>query len=424
MSQKTLKLLKRPPLKPGESLTSFLVRVSQSNFYESPKILADLANKPARDDRENIYCPSRAVTFEKLTALTQTRASYLYISTAHRFANLLIPHDTEAKYIKLEEKYTLPLLPDEILYKSILSERAGQFCPLCLAEDAYHRSMWLPMVVSACLKHSCLLISRCSTCGSNLSIKSIVNIQCSKCKADLRNASYIRIDSEADLMTQKAIQSWLHYKPTPPSSLDVLAEQPPRVLFRVLEGLRFTAQRLAASEWPHMYSLITWHNQLKSPYKIGTSYLTPYQSYCIYNTAFRGLTNWPTEFYHLLDALMIKPDNTIRTSGVYQAMGNLYSAWLERNWQDKAFDFIQNAFDLYLMERYNIARPMLYMDRLVRYPELADGFSYVSIHEAAELLKVTPLKIQEFVQSGQLRTAKGRIDESLFVNKADLLKLQ
>ncbi len=424
MRQQELKLLGHPRLKAGESLPSFIIRVSKSNFYEPPRILMGLIHhEQVTEVKDSSFCPREAATFERLAELTQTKAKHLYASTAHMFARLLMLPDDSTESLVLET-LIFPVLSVEAIKRLLRSETAGQFCPLCLARSAYHRSIWLPTVVSLCLEHSCLLVDRCSICGKAVSIESIVNSHCASCNADLRQAQRIMVEDEIGLLTQRTIQLWLRYKSPPYLRQYSIPECPPSILFRVIEGLRFAVQKLAVKDCPRVHILPVWHDILKSDYKIGSSSLTSYQSYCVYTTAFRGITDWPVEFYKFLDALASKQEGTIRTGGVHQDLGNLYTGWLEHNWQHDSFNFIQHAFDLYLVEHYGLSQPMFSLDRLSRYPQLADGFTYVSINQASEMLGVAPSIIQKFILCGQLKTVKGNREDVLFVRRTELLELQ
>ena len=66
------KLLGHPPLHTDEFLASFLLRVSDSNFYLEQSILADLvlANDAEPLD-DNLRYPRSVATFEHLSTLTE-----------------------------------------------------------------------------------------------------------------------------------------------------------------------------------------------------------------------------------------------------------------------------------------------------------------------------------------------------------------
>ncbi|MEE9594328.1 MAG: TniQ family protein [Candidatus Hydrothermarchaeales archaeon] len=67
-------------------------------------------------------------------------------------------------------------------------------CPRCLKEDSvpHYRRAWRIGLVTACLKHTCLLIDRCPECGEYIDPKrvkwNVAITSCHKCGFDLRNA--------------------------------------------------------------------------------------------------------------------------------------------------------------------------------------------------------------------------------------------
>lgn len=68
----------------------------------------------------------------------------------------------------------MPVLAPEIAREQLRPELAAQFCPLCLKEAHYHRVLWLPVAVSACITHKRFLVDCCPACQAKLSIQAIV----------------------------------------------------------------------------------------------------------------------------------------------------------------------------------------------------------------------------------------------------------
>jgi len=79
--------------------------------------------------------------------------------------------------------------------------------------------------------------------------------------------------------------------------------------------------------------------------------ITPAKSYILYTTAFQGLVNWPNGFHVFLDAYRTR-DGRTEQSSVYYDLHYIYGAWLEKAWRHPDFQFVQQAFDQYLMHRY------------------------------------------------------------------------
>jgi excisionase family DNA binding protein len=414
-----------PPLKAGESLDSFLVRLSVHNFYHSPSFLVDLVlGSPDHSPlvKDSLRCPRQIDTFERLSALTQIDCLALYWATAHRFALALVPPDDEIKLFPLQSR-NVPLLPKSIAQKQLRPKTGAQFCPACLKLGPYHRLVWLHVAASACLEHSCLLVSSCDRCGKPVQIRDIVEVHCRSCDADLSNAHSVQLTNDFGLLAQHFIQSWLFN--TCPKELDSLPPGPPRVLLRVLEGLRFAAQSFIVSEIPYLHILDDRHAALASPCNVGSSVLTPYQSYCVYTTAFKGLVDWPRGFYSFLDAQLAEPCAERRVKSVFGEIGSLYVNWLQHNWQHEAFDFVQKAFDDYLAERFEISRSILGSDRFRHNSSVKRGTNYVSESYASRLLEALPSTVQGLVASGDLAPYYTCGDKAFaFFKEADVLTLR
>lgn len=418
------KLLGNPPLLEGESLASFLTRVGKDNFYQPPSILTELilegiGDEADRKDRTDL--PRQAAVFERIWRLTQVACLQLYEASAHHFALVLTPPGSEISTLKLPGNHLVPLLPQGTTQKLIRSTSACQYCPVCVQQHPYHRLIWHLVATSVCLEHKCLLTNTCYNCNEKVRVQDIVNSCCSRCGVDLAKAPCILIESdELGLLSQQVLQGWLLNIPMSLPSADYLPPHPPRVLFYLVEGLRFTVQRLASSGWPYLHTL-PQHDTLAMPFKTDSHTLTPYQSFCVYTTAMKGIFQWPKGFRKFLDAQQSHGSKDARVGNVKGDLGSLYTHWFQRRWQHPSFDFVQDTFNLYIAEHYGISLSILHSDRFRRNPGLLRGFSYVSINYAAELAGVTPSTIQRLIDSGQLETTK---EVPTMVRQTDVLKLR
>ena len=304
---------------------------------------------------------------------------------------------------------------------------AAQFCPMCLKQAAYHRLIWTPLATSVCLEHTCLLLDRCQLCNRQVTARDIVNAKCNGCGANLSCAESVQAD-EFGLLAQRVIQAWFsRHTPSLPDTF--IPEELPRVLYRVVEGLRYIAQQLAASDWPLLHTLPFQPKGQMVNYTVGSSALSPVQSYCLYTTAFKGIVNWPTEFYRLLDAQRLHDVVKIRGSKMKEDLGSLYSLWYGFHWKiHPAFAFVQNAFDEYLAEHYGSVPSSSHWDRVCRRPDLAEKFGFVSLRQAEKTDGVSAWTIQRLIGTGKLKVHilyddAYRIKDEL-VNKEDLMRLQ
>ena len=147
-------LLVRTTILPGESLQSLLMRLSRLNDYDVPdtlfQILQERASKQqALKDRTTL--PRGVEMYERLEALTGRDIPDLYAASAHRFTTILTPPGISIEFLEISEGISVPLLAWSLAAKQLRPASAGQFCPRCLSNAAYHRLIWLPIAVSMAL---------------------------------------------------------------------------------------------------------------------------------------------------------------------------------------------------------------------------------------------------------------------------------
>lgn len=123
-----------------------------------------------------------------------------------------------------------------------------------------------------------------------------------------------------------------------------------------------------------------------------------------------------------MDTQFPSPGPEKRLSQSPHKVGSIYDKWLQHNWRHPAFDFIQEAFDDYLAERYDIARSIVGSYRF-HYNHSANGnTSYVSLNYASRLLEALPITVEELISSGEL-TPKYMTEEKAFafIKETDVL---
>src|SRR5581483_6970006 len=290
-------LLNRTELLPDESLPSFLRRLTELNLYESHIILRDLILEELKDSktpRDNLELPTKSTTYEKLTALTGLDASSLYMATLHRFALILTPPPESVSYLQLSSGHTFPGFPKGYIRKLLRFQKTVQFCPQCLKEKAYYTLRWSPIAISACLRHQCILVDRCQGCNHSISLVDLINKTCNKCKLNLTQTETISIaNDKLGLLAQNVIQSWFMTNATPTFASSMLPNATGAVLYKIIEDLRSSLEKIG-----NRYGLYLQGSCEKEPMALsynfeGNEVMTPYESYQLYTTAFKGLIDWP-----------------------------------------------------------------------------------------------------------------------------------
>ncbi len=410
----TQPLLSHPPLLPCESLPSLLVRLAQSNSYEPRSILSTLIRGSLNaGNTERLGFPSHVSIFESIAALTNLNTYELYNATPHHFAYVLTPPEHEIDYIELSQGISVPLLAKGVATNRVRSESAAQFCPLCLKDAPYHRLIWSSFASAACLQHKCLLMNSCPKCGEPIRIPEIIETHCSKCKTDITETEIISIEDDYfGMFTQLALQSWLMEGEHPGTSQYVVVEQRPGILYRVVEGLR-SALLYVDQHWSLWHSANTEHYLLQLQPQRQSANLTPYQSYCLHATAFKGIINWPQGFHEFLSEYRNRESKKrfrthIPSSGIGDELGHLYGTWLRVYWYQPSFEFVQEAFHQYLVDNQASFPATKRLRRFKDSPDLAKDLRYISINEAVQTLETTNLRLKSLIKSQRLIAYKAQ----------------
>ncbi len=426
-------LICHPPLLSGESLPSLLARLAKLNDYEPRSLLSTIIRESANlGNIKRFGHPLQASLFETIAALTNIEISELYKASAHCFACILTPPESEIERLELSDGLSVPFLRASIAKRHLRPEFAGQFCPVCLKDIAYHRSIWLPIASAVCLEHKCLLVNSCPGCGGAISIPNIIETYCSKCKADFSEIQEVPVEDDCfGSFTQETIQSWLIGGISPTSTSYRLPEQTPRVLYRLIEGLRFAVMQVN-QEWPLLHQLSVLQHSLSPLPGIKTLTLTPYQAYSLYATAFKGIIDWPMGFYSFLDAYRNRQrknrnqnPNRDGTNGLINELGSLYTNWLNKFWKQPMLEFLQKAFDQYLVDNHTTFPWAVYLNRYDDVPEFAKNLPYISLYEATKLLGTYRERLMLMIQSGKLVSYKPQNKSNItLVKREDILDLR
>ncbi len=412
-------LLNRPRPYPDEALISWLWRLAGDNHLDSPSLLLRHIRETVCQTtpvmRQVMYGMREAAVLTALGEMTTTTAKTVYQHTLHRFAHVLTPPDQEVSPLQLSPDTILKLLPAR-LNRDLYTAHFG-WCPVCLAEARYVRLHWhIPLVV-CCEVHHCWLLDLCPVCQRPLNEADILTGHCAHCSFPLEQAATVPIAAEDLLMTlQSTLMSWLYGGALPPVELPNV---PMAALLRVLHGLRYTAQR-AGTTWDF------YHIPSGIPVPdldiLKQRQLTLVERGCLYATAFRGLLDWPQGFFAFLDAYRQRPaERTL--NGLQDAFGNLYRSWLMRFWQHPAFDFIQTAFNDYLVERMPVFH-IIYTKRAQDYPELRERVAYLDMYSVVKMLNTSPTTLFRLADEGYLTLHRFADDDGIWLARSEVDQLR
>lgn len=400
-------LLNRPSPYADESLASWLWRLAERNYLPSPTVLLRYLRDGLSDvtpiQRQFQHGFHDPALLTALAEVADVSVETVYRHTVHRFAHVLTPPDREVCYLQTASDVQHPLLSAPRSTDNFSPRFA--WCPPCLVECRYVRLHWYLPFLACCPVHRCWLLDNCPACQKKLKEVDIVLGHCSGCNLQLEQAVSITVPAGDLLLTMTStVMEWLYGCPRAPRA--GLPEASTPALLRVVQGLRYSAQRAGDGwEFHHIPAGIS----VPRLDILERRSLTIFERGCLYATAFRGLLDWPNGFFSFLDALRKRPATKEKT-GLRREFGALYISWLMRFWKHHAFDFIQDAFNDYLVERMPIYQ-IVDSTRVRDYPELLDRLDYLDLKRTVSYLNISISSVHRLIREKHLAVHRFEGDE-------------
>lgn len=265
--------------------------------------------------------------------------------------------------------------------------RRPRFCSCCLAESPHWRASWDMVFTVACDKHGLQLHDQCPQCQKPLSWDRSHITTCA-CGFDLRKAPAVKAPAVA-IQLAREIELRLHPEGGP--------------LENAIEVLRtLDLQSLLKLVWfLGAYS----RNAHRKPQKI-VGLETNSVAGAMVEQAMAILNDWPAGLHRLLDEIVARHNPTISSNKIGAKFGWFYGA-LYKSFPGSEFEFLRLGFEDYLRERWTgqLARRNRRLSAGLR-----SEHEWVSIAEAAKLLKVRAEKVKHFldkkVLEGHLHVTK------------------
>jgi len=150
MKHNTIKqLLRTPAPQADESLMGYILRLSETNYYETPKWILDLAGLKmySLEKGWRKLCDDGVdfTLFKQIAKLTEEEVNEM----KHEFIS-------NSDYEKCHAQWQVPI--------SSLRFDRPMVCPDCLRENPYCRKFWDLWVVTVCPRHHSLLLDICPSC--------------------------------------------------------------------------------------------------------------------------------------------------------------------------------------------------------------------------------------------------------------------
>lgn len=165
----------------GESLSSFIYRLSKSNGIPMLQFWNTLKNQYtahyAQWNDINLidFAPTSAINIKKLSRYLDTETEIIFNCT---FYNVLWLFCGESEVER--SRFLSGTLREELHY-----------CPKCFIEKAYHKLLWKIDGIDCCLKHGVKLLNKCFHCSKEIKYKDILTLGvCPYCEKGLFKSDY------------------------------------------------------------------------------------------------------------------------------------------------------------------------------------------------------------------------------------------
>jgi hypothetical protein len=151
-----------------ESLSGFLFRLSQRNYYPNVSCLTNYLGLSTYQSQNNEF---EQESIRKLASLNE-----------------------ELDYRGIYNGCNLQELVGSDLYTKIIMKNRVKYCPICIQDKFYHRTIWGIIPFHLCIEHRVILVDQCPHCGHLISMASFINQKCDRCFFDYNEAEPSKIE--------------------------------------------------------------------------------------------------------------------------------------------------------------------------------------------------------------------------------------
>lgn len=259
-------------------------------------------------------------------------------------------------------------------------------CPNCLIDSAYVRKVWDLAVVTACPIHKCLLLDECPRCKNFIPwVRGQVS-HC-RCELDFRECRTALVNGEELEVTR---QIYLLCNLLPEEVQNQTGEAKSNPLLNIDLKSFISALIFIASQYAGMVDTTGKH---LIPSRRNAELHT------LFARAFRVFKDWPNSFFWFLDWRRQQRVNMKYMRGLSRDF-NPYKSALYIQLAPRQFDFLRNAFEEYLLTRWNGG----YTESIKR---LNDGARQnkknVSKMEAQRILRIDSDGVEALIKRGSLK---------------------
>ena len=360
-----------------ESFVGYIVRLTESNEYETPSWIFSLSGIDYMELQWKFtFVFSRSEKLKNLATLTGRSLDdllpLLYLP--------VIPQSDPAGNYEYD-------FYGALLNRSVIRPHCPKVCPKCLAELGYTLRTWDCSVVTVCPIHECVLLDTCPDCKRRIKcVRDKLGV-CS-CGCDWREINSTVLPEE-QLTVSRRIYQLCGVVPGEQSLTET--DSPLQNL-----GLRDFIRLIVFMAG--LFGKLAWATGRPSrSIKLRNSEL-----HALFTKAHKVFENWPHNFHQFLRVQSKGKKRLNPHGGEFDtALKREFGAFYERLYEDlrePQFDFMREAFAEFLTNRLKSQSE----PRTVRSVNSHGSDSYFSVAQARRLLGITHNAIFALIKAGEI----------------------
>lgn len=371
------RLLRTPKPWPGESLMGFILRVMESNGYDTAGWILGLSGLD--HNRFGYSCP---FVFREPASLTGL-STLMGVEVSELATLMYLPAESD------DTSQDDQLFFGSAVPKYFIRVVDTKICPGCLRESNYCRKIWDLCAVTVCPIHRTMLLDECPNCRRRV-LWSRKGVSVCACGFDWRETELPPL-RECDLKVTGHIHRLCGYQF--PAGEIVFDESNP-ILSLDLKGFLTNLLFIAGQ-----YKNVPTTNEKIVAARVRNTELHPELS-----RAFAVFNNWPHNFYEFLEWRQQNNSNTPRSlvceTGLYRAFGKFYEGL---HWESDTgcFELLRGAFADYVAQHWSGGHVKEKSKRGLITG--AEDWKYVSKDEARRQLRTDSLRVNRYIESGRLK---------------------
>jgi TniQ protein len=365
-------------LKPerDESFISYLVRLTEANWYDTPSWIFSLSGIDYMELQWKFtFVFSRSKRLENLAKLTG--------STLADLSSLLYLPRKRVHSSQSDHEYNFY---GAFLNRSVIRPHCPKVCPKCLAESGYSLRIWDCSLVTACSIHECVLLDTCPDCKRL--IKCVGNKLCAcPCGCDWREINSTVLPREQLTVSRRIYQlcGVIPGEQSLPESENPLQNLGLRDFIRVIVFMAGLFGKLAWATGRPSRSIKLRNKELHT----------------LFTKAHNVFETWPLNFHQFLRVQSkgkkrLSPNNGELDTALKREFGSFYERLYE-DLREPQFDFIREAFADFLTNRVRSQSELG-----TTYVTSRGSDSYISVAQARRLLKITHRATFDLIKAGEI----------------------